>query len=214
MESCRHRFAAANKATWLAMCLPLSVACAHRASAPTVQRVEARTQVDLSGHWNDTDAHLTGEALIYECFSAPWLAQFSSQQARRPAVRIGSVVNQTDEHIDAQVFIKNIERAMVNSGKVQVLVQGGRESDALAAEARRGGVTPPRTTGPTLAAPGQLGADYVGAVRMASLVDQVEGRQVKLYKINFELIDAHSGEKAWIGDYEVKKLVNQGKWAL
>lgn len=187
-------------------------ACAH--PAPVVRRVEAQTQVDLSGRWNDTDAHLTSEALIYECFAAAWLPQFTKAQSRTPSVRIGSIVNQTDEHLDAQMFIKNIERAMINSGKVQVLVQAGAESDALAQEDARGGRALPPQQGAELKVPGQLRADYVAAVRVASSLDQVEGREVRLYKINFELIDSDSGAKAWIGDYEVKKLVSRKKWAL
>lgn len=192
--------------------LPLIGGCAH--NKPTqVRRVEAHTQVDLSGKWNDTDAHLTGEALTYECFAAAWLEQFATREGRRPAVRVGSVVNQTDEHIDAQMFIKNIERAMINSGKVQVLVQGGKETDALSAEEQRGGVRPPSANA-LPSPPAQLGADFVGTVRMGAINDQVEGREVRLYKINFELLDVITGEKVWIGDYEVKKLVSQGRWKL
>src|SRR5689334_21685751 len=85
-----------------------------------VARVSSDTQTDLSGNWNDTDAKLTSEKLITDAFSSPWIAEFQKAQGRKPAMRVHGIINKTDEHIDAQVFVKNIERAMVNSGKVKV----------------------------------------------------------------------------------------------
>ena len=56
--------------------------------------------------------------------------------------------------------------------------------------------------------------DYVVAVRVSSIIDQVEGQRAKFYKVDFELIDPTTGEKVWIGDHEIKKLVTQKavKW--
>jgi PBP1b-binding outer membrane lipoprotein LpoB len=175
-----------------------------------IKRVDARTQVDLSGKWNDTDARLTSDALIADCFAANWLTQFQMSQKRKPAVRVRGVTNKTDEHIDAQIFIKSIEAAMVNSGKVTVLAQDGNEMEVMDQEQVRAGSG--RQAGNTPVTMGrETGADFVVAVRMASVLDQVEGRQVKYYKINFELVSPTSGEKAWIGDFDIKKLVSQGK---
>src|SRR4051794_3026952 len=102
-------------ASWSAAILAVGMsACAS--SSRQVKRVDATTQTDLSGKWNDTDARLTSESLINECFAAGWLPGFVQEQNRKPSVRVRGIVNKTDEHIDAQVFIKNIERAMVNSG--------------------------------------------------------------------------------------------------
>lgn len=179
-------------------------------STQQVQRVDARKQVDLSGKWNDTDARLTADALIAECFNANWLTQFKMAQKRKPAVRVRGVVNKTDEHIDAQVFIKSIEAAMVNSGKVIVLAQDGNEMEVMDQEQVRA-QSGRQTAGGPVVMGRETGADYVVAVRTASVIDEVEGRRVKFYKINFELVSPTTAEKAWIGDYEIKKLVSQGK---
>lgn len=179
-------------------------------STQQVKRVDARTQVDLSGKWNDTDARLTADALIAECFASNWLTQFQMGQKRKPAVRVRGVTNKTDEHIDAQIFIKSIEAAMVNSGKVTVLAQDGNEMEVMDQEQVRASSGRQAATTP-VALGHETGADFVVAVRLASVLDQVEGRQVKFYKVNFELVSPTTAEKAWIGDYEIKKLVSQGK---
>lgn len=179
-------------------------------STQQVQRVDSRKQVDLSGKWNDTDARLTADALIAECFNANWLTQFQMSQKRKPAVRVRGVVNKTDEHIDAQIFIKSVEAAMINSGKVTVLAQDGNEMEVMDQELIRAQSGRQAAGGPVVIGH-ETGADYVVAVRTASVIDEVEGRRVKFYKINFELVSPTTGEKAWIGDYEIKKLVSQGK---
>lgn len=179
-------------------------------SSRQVKRVDAGTQTDLSGKWNDTDARLTSESLINECFAAGWLPGFVQEQSRKPAVRVRGVVNKTDEHIDAQVFIKNIERAMVNSGKVKVLAQEGAELSSVDSEQARA-ASGHQGDNTAVSVGNETGADFVVAVRMASILDQVEGEKAKFYKINFELISPTSGEKTWIGDYEIKKLISQDK---
>ena len=175
-----------------------------------VKRIDAGTQTDLSGRWNDTDARLTSESLVSECFAAGWLPVFVQGQNRKPAIRVRGIVNKTDEHIDAQVFIKNIERAMVNSGKVKVLAQQGSELSSVEGEQERA-ASGHQADNTAVSVGNETGADFVVAVRMASILDQIEGERAKFYKINFELISPTSGEKAWIGDYEIKKLITQDK---
>jgi penicillin-binding protein activator len=194
----------------LVIVMALAAGCAHRGGATNVQRVDAGTQTDLSGKWNDTDAKLTSEELIKQCFAAGWLPGFQQESGRKPAVRVRGIVNKTDEHIDAQVFIKNVERAMVNSGKVKVLAQEGAELASVEAEQQRGasGAVSDETA-PSLG--NETGADFVVAVRLASILDQVQGKKAKLYKVSFELISPSTGEKVWIGDHEIKKIIEQDR---
>ncbi|MEE2959147.1 MAG: penicillin-binding protein activator LpoB [Myxococcota bacterium] len=174
-----------------------------------VARVAADTQTDLSGKWNDTDAKLVSKALISDCFDSPWLIQFVESYGKRPAVRVRSVVNKTDEHIDSQVFIKNIEKAMINSGKVRVLAQAGAELGAVESEQDRA-ASGRLSDDSDVSIGNETGANYVVAVRVTSILDQVQGKKAKFYKVNFELLNSTSGEKAWIGDHEIKKLISQG----
>lgn len=173
-----------------------------------VARVATDTVTDMSGNWNDTDAKLTADALIKDCFAAGWLGVFREENGRKPALRVRGVVNKSDEHIDSQVFIKSIEKAMVNSARVKVLAQEGSELGSVEAEQDRGASGAQDDA--TAAQIGvETGADFVVAVRVASIMDQVAGHRAKFYKINFELISPNSGEKVWIGDHEIKKVIDQ-----
>ncbi len=196
--------------TWHGLGVLVAVMTLGACAGPSrnVQRVASDTQTDLSGKWNDTDARLTSEALIGQCFSAPWLADFVQEQGRKPTMRVRTIINKTDEHIDAQVFVKNIERAMVNSGKVKVVAQEGSELGSVNSEQDYGaGGRVSDESAPSLG--NQTGGDFVLVGRMASILDQVEGKRAKFYKITFELINATSSEKAWIGDHEIKKIITQ-----
>ena len=188
----------------------LSVGCG---ASRKVQRIAVGTQTDLSGRWNDTDARVTSEAMIDQCFKAAWLGNFREEKGHKPAVRVRRIVNKTDEHIDAQVFIKNIERAMINSGRVRVLAQEGAELGAIEREQDHS-VSGRQSDDTPVSLGNEAGADMVVVVRMSSILDQLDNQRAKFYKLNFELIDATTGEKAWIGDHEIKKLITQkrGSW--
>jgi hypothetical protein len=184
----------------------LLVNCAH--SKRRVTREKPGTGRELSGNWSAVDAKETSEALIKDCFSAPWLSNFANEEGRKPAVRVDRIVNKTDEHIDAQVFIKNLEKAMVNSGQVAVLAQRGAELGSVNTEedyATEGRVA----DGPVIGE--QKGGDFVLTVHMTSILDQAEGEKVKFYKINATLNNATTAEKVWIGDHEIQKYVEQDK---
>jgi hypothetical protein len=171
-------------------------------------RVAPDSAVDLSGKWNDLDARETSNALVKKCLSAPWLASFKAEQNRKPAVRIRGITNKSDEHIDQQLFIKSIEAGLVNSGEVRMLAQEGAEMASVHSEQAYG--LSDHVAVESAAGVGQeTGADLVVAVRLSSVTDQLEGKKVKLYKIDFELIHATSGEKVWVGSHEIKKVIEQ-----
>ncbi len=189
------------------VCVLLLSGCA---SAPVrhVTRVDATSETDLSGDWNDTDARMTSNAMIEQCFASPWLVHFTEKQKRAPRIRVRGITNMSNEHIDAQVFVKSIERAMINSGKVRVLAQEGSELNAIRRE-QNDSASGLQSDNSAVSVANESGADFVVAVRIASIDDRLGGHRVKFYKINFELIDPSTGEKSWIGDHEIKKFVDQ-----
>jgi PBP1b-binding outer membrane lipoprotein LpoB len=57
----------------------------------------------------------------------------------------------------------------------------------------------------------ELGADfYLGGV-ITSVLDAKEGEKVVFYKVNLELINIETNEKVWIGDKQIKKVIEQRK---
>ena len=95
-----------------------------------VTRVDPDVVTDLSGRWNDTDSKLVAEAMMKEMVSRPWLEKFTGSHGREPVVIIGTVLNKSHEHIDAETFIKDIEKAIIRNGSVR-LVQAGDKREEL-----------------------------------------------------------------------------------
>ena len=97
------------------------------ACSTTGTRVSPEAPVDLSGRWNDTDSRLTAEAMVKDALGGPWPQRFSQLMGRTPVIVVGSVLNRTHEQLNTQTFVKDLERALMQSGTVKPL---GQESGA------------------------------------------------------------------------------------
>jgi hypothetical protein len=84
-----------------------------------VTRIDANETTDLSGAWNDTDSRLVAEEMIADALSHPWTSNFAGETGRAPAVIVGTVRNFSHEHINMNTFIADMERALVNSGRIE-----------------------------------------------------------------------------------------------
>src|ERR1035437_5722512 len=76
----------------------------------SVQRVNPDEQIDLSGRWNDTDSKLVAEEMSKDAINRPWLTAFTTKNNKKPTMIVGMISNKSSEHIESDVFIKNIER--------------------------------------------------------------------------------------------------------
>lgn len=189
------------------------LALASCASGPsrTVTRVAADTQIDLSGRWNDTDAQQVAQAMISDVVSRPWLNDFTDENKRKPVVIVGEVRNRSDEHIDPTVFTKSLERELINSGKVKFVAssqeRAGIREERLSQQTEASSETMKRLGQET-------GADFYLSGVITSVTDAVDGQKVVFYKINLELTNIESNEKVWIGDKQIKKVIEQAKRKL
>ena len=183
--------------------LVLAVSCSSR----KVTRMDPNETIDLSGRWNSTDAKTTADAMISQALSERWISNYQSEHnGEKPVVIVGFVQNKTHEHIDAEVFIRDLEKAFINSGRVK-LVQGGEKREALRAE--RAGQQEYGSP-ETMAQWGrEIGADYMLQGDIASIVDTYKKEKVIFYKVNLQLTDITTNEVVWIGDKEIKKYINK-----
>jgi uncharacterized protein (TIGR02722 family) len=170
-----------------------------------VTRVDPNAQMDISGRWNDTDSRQVADEMISDVLSRPWLARYNEKNnGEAPVVIIGDVLNKSHEHIASETFIKDIERAFINSGKVRVVENSMlREKIREELASQQGNATEESTK--KLAK--ELGADYIMFGTINSTVDAYKKEKVVAYKVNLELADLESTEKVWIGDKEIKKYV-------
>lgn len=172
-----------------------------------VSRVQSDSTIDLTGKWNDTDSRLVAEEMIKDCLGQRWLYKWEEQN-KRPTVIIGKVVNKSHEHISVETFTKDMERALLNSGKVDfVATKTEREQlrDEKADMADNASVQTAKSMGE------ETGADCMLVGTLNAIVDQDGGKAVVFYQTNLELIEIESNRKVWIGEKKIKKFVERAK---
>jgi penicillin-binding protein activator len=170
-----------------------------------VARVATDSTIDLSGRWNDVDSRLVAEEMIKDCLGQRWLYKWESVN-KRPTVIIGKVTNQSHEHINTQTFTKDLERSLLNSGKVDFVanksereqIRDEKDDQAENASAKTAKSRHEET-----------GADLMLIGSINTIVDQEGSRAVLYYQTNMELIDVESHQKVWIGEKKIKKYVER-----
>jgi len=169
-----------------------------------VTRIDVDETVDLSGAWNDTDSRLVAEEMIADALSHPWTSNFAGQRGRAPAVIVGTVRNFSHEHINMNTFVADMERALVNSGRVEF----------VASSDERGEIREERTDQDLNAseetrneAGQETGADFMLKGQINTIVDVEGDQQVRYYQVDLTMISLADNRKVWLGQKKIKKLV-------
>ena len=171
-----------------------------------VTRVDSGVVTDLSGRWNDTDSRMVAEAMVKDALEYPWLNQFSSSNKRQPVVVVGTIVNESSEHISVQTFVTDLERELTNSQKV-TFVAGKGERDEVRTERKEQAIFAREDT---QRAPGkEIGADYMMKGTISSILDEVDGAKAVFYQVDLQMIDLESNAKVWFGQKKIKKVVEK-----
>lgn len=192
--------------------LTITLLMAGCASGPVVERKGVDTTIDLSGRWNDADSRMVSEEMIKDCLNRPWLVRFKTKHGGDiPTVIVGRVKNRSHEHINVQTFVKDLERALINSGQVQFVASKG-EREGIREERKD---TAKHATDETMKGPGQeIGADFMLIGVINTIRDDIGKKAVMYYQTNLELINLASNIKVWIGEKKIKKLIKKKnvKW--
>lgn len=186
----------------------LSLAVISCRPSQDITRIDPGTQTDLSGKWNDTDARLVAQEMIPDAMSKPWLKNFKDNNQKTPVIIVGNVRNESMEHIDTEVFTKEMERVFVNSGEITV-VASRDERDQLRDERIDQQRWASEESTRELAR--ELGADYMLIGNINSIVDEAVDRRTLavFYTINLELVDIETNVKVWIGNKKIKKYIER-----
>ena len=178
------------------------------ACGTSVKRIDVTDEVDLSGAWNDTDSRLVSQEMIQDALSRPWVSDFVRKDGHPPAVIVGTVRNLSHEHINVRTFVADMERALVNSGRV----------DFVAASDERGEIREERkdqdlnASESTRNAAGQeLGADFMLKGQINTIIDKEGKKQVRYYQVDLTMISLANNRKVWLGQKKIKKYVKNGK---
>jgi len=172
----------------------------------SVERMAAEESVDLSGDWNDTDSRLVSEEMIADVLSRPWISSFVNGQGKQPAVIVGEIRNLSYEHINVNTFVGDMERELINSGKVEFVASSSERGEIR--EERRDQEL--HSTEATRNAMGrEVGADFMLKGSINSILDTEGKTQVRYYQIDLTLISMADNRKVWVGQKKIKKLVKK-----
>jgi uncharacterized protein (TIGR02722 family) len=175
-------------------------------SMPVVTRESSDAMIDVSGNWNDTDSQLVSKEMINDSLNRPWLNDFVAAKKNKPRVIVGEVLNKSHEHINTETFVSDLERELTNSGQVK-FVASKSQRDEMRAE--RADQAQNASMATAKAAGNETGADYMLKGQINTIMDEAGKISLKYYQIELELIDMSTGEKAWIGQKKIKKVVKK-----
>ena len=184
-----------------AVCLIAVAGCGKK-----VTRVAADSTIDLSGKWNDTDSRLVAEEMIGDCLSRPWYTSRYAGKTPTPTIIVGDVRNKSHEHINVETFVKDMERVLINSGKVR-FVANKSEREQLRDEVDQ--QTGNATEQTRKMAGQETGADLMLIGAINTIADQEGNKAVMYYQVDLELIEIQTHEKLWIGDKKIKKYITR-----
>lgn len=188
--------------------LLLAFVLVGRRPSQKITRINPNTTTDLSGKWNDTDARLVAEEMITDALSKPWLNQFNRNNQKPPVVIVGRVRNESMEHIETEVFTKELERSFVNSGEISVVASSEERADIRDERLDQQANASYETTKKL----GQeLGADFMLIGNINSIVDEaVDSRTLAVfYTVNLEFVNIQTNQKVWIGNKKIKKFIER-----
>jgi len=188
----------------------LAAMVAFTGCSTKVTRVSHDSTIDLSGRWNDTDSRLTAEEMVKDCLNGAWYNKYMVAQ-KTPTVIVGEIRNKSHEHIATETFITDIERALINSGKVEFVANKGERDqirDEKSDQAGNASVETRQMSGE------ESGAQLMMIGSLNSIVDKEGGKSVVFYQINLELVEIETHKKVWIGDKKIKKFVERSSTSM
>jgi uncharacterized protein (TIGR02722 family) len=170
-----------------------------------VTRVSTDQTIDISGSWNNSDSRMVADDLTGKILNAPWINTHQEEhQGKKPVVVVGFVQNKSHEHIDAEIFLKDVESSFIQTQRVR-LVQGGKKRDELRAEKAD------QQTNASVSSMKKFGlengADFILQGSINSIVDAHKRQKVVYYQVNLELTNIQTNEVVWIGEKKIAKYV-------
>ena len=173
--------------------------------SPKVTRVSETSVTDLSGRWNETDSRLTAEEITAELMEHAWYSTYAAENAgKKPVIIVGMITNKSHEHIPAETFSKDIEKAIINSGRMK-LVQAGNMREEIRAERADQQNFASQSTMKKFGL--ENGADFMLQGTIISIVDSNKKEKTIYYQIDLELTNIQTNDKVWIGDKKIKKYL-------
>jgi uncharacterized protein (TIGR02722 family) len=199
---------AMKKRIWV-MAATVSAALILAGCSTEVKRIDVNQVRDISGTWNDTDSRLVSEEMIRDSLSSGWIDRYSLSLRKTPVVIIGNIRNLSQEHINTNTFVNDLERAFVNSGRV----------DVVASRSERGDIREERADMDLNAAEAtrkemgkEAGADYMLMGTINTIIDASDSEQIRFYQVDLTLVSLADNRIVWTGQKKLKKEIKNAKF--
>ena len=174
-----------------------------------VSRISAEKEKDLSGNWNDKDIRIVCESIIDECINSTYIKKFTKKNNRLPYVKLGTILNLSDEYMDTTIIANKFRNAIINSGEMK-FVASDSEVEALREEQLN------QADHSKLGTEAQFGneqaADFMIQGTIKTVIDQNKNVTQKTYYVDVQLYDIESTEIVWTTENsEIVKSINKKK---
>lgn len=110
------------------------------------------------------------------------------------------------EHIPVGVFVRELERAYINSGQVQVVASRDDREEVRDERFDQQEYASPESR---TRLQNETGADYMLQGDIDSIEDREDGRRVVYYQVDVTLIDLETNQKSWVGQHRIKKFIER-----
>lgn len=185
--------------------LAVTVFTVSGCSIKRVERIDPNSVTDLSGRWNDADSRLVANALITQSLEATWARDYAAANGgTAPAVIIGQIRNRTMEHIPIGTFVRDLERAYVQTGVVR-LVASAEEREEIRGERADQQTNASAETRARMAR--ELGARYMLQGDVQAIEDSEGRERVVFYQVDVTLLDLETNVRTWMGQHKIKKYI-------
>lgn len=173
-----------------------------------VTRIDEEQPTDLSGRWNDTDAKLIATDLIRQALEHPWSLQALNELGRKPVLILQTVRNRSFEHIDTSSFMQELQRELINSGRVS-FVASASERESLRNERRDQDLHATDETRKNMG--NEIGADYAMGGEINASLDRIGGTSVMTYQVTVKITHIETNQIIWTGTKKLKKQIQRAE---
>jgi hypothetical protein len=157
--------------------------------------------IPVEGRWDSQDSRITARKMASDCLSKPWYG-FYSERGVLPRVMLGEIRVKDRLNFNTQEFIRDVEQVLINSGKIEYLVQPALRNH------NRGKNLPVNDEGfkdvPVQTSDGEVDAELLLCGKITTYAEAEGSETVLFCHIQLQLIDIQSNRMVWLGSEEIR----------
>ena len=161
--------------------------CSSASKTEEAQIIPAENTV-----WNQIDSEIITDSLITISLHSEWNKNFSEK--RKPIIVVGKIEDRSNENIDVSLLAKNLERSLINSGKVSFIASKEIREISRNERKTRNDFTDKDKFKKYLKS---LNSDFFMSGDISLNIDSSVVPVQKRYILNIELIDSEKASAVW-----------------